>query len=90
MIEKPRAARQIRMLTDRPGIYAYNDDHPIGGKGYDPANFDGSFYSATKSKTEELPKPYPNTLILRLRMLVSDDLHPRSFRYQDHAIRACH
>jgi len=29
--------------------------------------------------TEELLKAYPNTLILRLRMPVSDDLHPRSF-----------
>lgn len=37
------------------GIYAYDDEHPIGGKGYvesDPANFEGSFYSFTKSKVE--------------------------------------
>jgi 3,5-epimerase/4-reductase len=70
------------MLTTLQGIYAYDESHPIGGKGYletDPANFDASFYSATKSKTEELLKHYTNALILRLRMPVSDDLHPRSF-----------
>ncbi|KAI9681106.1 MAG: hypothetical protein M1817_002388 [Caeruleum heppii] len=62
-------------------IYAYDKTHPMGGKGYletDEANFDGSFYSATKSKVEEVMKFYP-CLILRLRMPVSDDLHPRSF-----------
>jgi 3,5-epimerase/4-reductase len=70
------------MLTALQGIYTYDENHPIGGKGYletDPANFDGSFYSATKSKAEELLKHYTNALILRLRMPVSDDLHPRSF-----------
>jgi 3,5-epimerase/4-reductase len=70
------------MLTTLQGIYAYDESHPIGGKGYletDPANFDASFYSATKSKTEELLKHYTNALILRLRMPVSDDLHLRSF-----------
>ncbi|KAI9850998.1 MAG: hypothetical protein M1838_004690 [Thelocarpon superellum] len=63
-------------------IYAYDDKHPIGGPGYvetDPANFAGSYYSATKSKVEEIMQTYSNCLILRLRMPVSDDLHPRSF-----------
>ncbi|KAF3909444.1 hypothetical protein AA313_de0202552 [Arthrobotrys entomopaga] len=63
-------------------IYHYDDAHPIGGKTFteeDPANFSGSYYSATKSKVEEIMKQYDNTLILRLRMPVSDDLHPRSF-----------
>lgn len=81
-------------------IYAYDDEHPIGGKGFteeDPANFGGSFYSYTKSRVEEasaasysycsgvrtnflqIMKNYSNTLILRLRMPVSDDLHPRNF-----------
>lgn len=45
----------------------------------DPANFNGSFYSYTKSRVEDLLRFYPNTLILRLRMPVSDDLHPRNF-----------
>ena len=38
-------------------IYAYDETHPIGGKGYletDAANFGGSFYSFTKSKVEEV------------------------------------
>jgi len=63
-------------------IYQYDEEHPIGGKGYieeDPANFDGSFYSYTKAKVEDMMKFYPNVLILRLRMPVSDDLHPRNF-----------
>jgi 3,5-epimerase/4-reductase len=38
-------------------IYAYDEAHPIGGPGFletDPANFSGSFYSATKSRVEEV------------------------------------
>ena len=63
-------------------IYHYDAEHPIGGKTFteeDPANFSGSYYSATKYRVEEMMKTYQNTLILRLRMPVSDDLHPRSF-----------
>lgn len=63
-------------------IYQYDEAHPIGGPGYteeDPANFTGSFYSMTKGKVEDMMKHCPNVLILRLRMPVSDDLHPRSF-----------
>ncbi|KAI9816922.1 MAG: hypothetical protein M1827_001567 [Pycnora praestabilis] len=65
-------------------IYKYDEKHTMNpdGRGFletDPANFAESFYSATKSKTEELMKTYPNCLILRLRMPVSDDLHSRSF-----------
>ncbi|POS86402.1 UDP-4-keto-6-deoxy-glucose-3 [Erysiphe pulchra] len=63
-------------------IYVYDDAHPIGGPGFlesDPANFAGSFYSETKAHVEEILKNYSNTLILRLRMPVSDDLHPRNF-----------
>lgn len=63
-------------------IYQYDEEHPIGGKGFletDPANFAGSFYSETKAHVEEIMKYYNNVLILRLRMPVSDDLHPRNF-----------
>jgi len=63
-------------------IYKYDDKHPIGGRGYkeeDEANFDGSFYSFSKAKVEDMMKIYPNVLVLRLRMPVSDDLHPRNF-----------
>ncbi|KAI2615996.1 NAD(P)-binding protein [Hypoxylon sp. NC1633] len=63
-------------------IYHYDNNHPIGGPGFretDPSNFTGSFYSETKGHVEEIMKHYTNCLILRLRMPVSDDLHPRNF-----------
>jgi 3,5-epimerase/4-reductase len=72
-------------LTDwrrATGVYKYDDKHKINGKPYkevDPGNFDGSFYSATKSKVQDIMAVYPNVLILRFRMSVSDDLNGRSF-----------
>ncbi|KAL6876507.1 NAD(P)-binding protein [Trichoderma novae-zelandiae] len=63
-------------------VYQYDKTHPIGGRGYteeDLPNFVGSFYSLTKSHVEPVLSSYPNCLILRLRMPVSDDLHPRNF-----------
>ncbi|POR37296.1 Bifunctional dTDP-4-dehydrorhamnose 3,5-epimerase/dTDP-4-dehydrorhamnose reductase [Tolypocladium paradoxum] len=63
-------------------IYQYDDAHPIGGLGYteeDEPNFRGSFYSETKGHVEPIMKHYNNCLILRLRMPVSDNLHPRNF-----------
>ena len=64
-------------------IYKYDDTHPLGsGKGYvetDEANFDESFYSKTKAQVEKIIANYDNVLNLRLRMPVSDDLHPRNF-----------
>lgn len=63
-------------------IYSYDDAHPIGGPGFletDKSNFSGSFYSMTKAHVEEILKHYSNALVLRLRMPVSDDLHPRNF-----------
>lgn len=45
----------------------------------DRPNFEGSFYSYTKSRVEDVLKHFPQTCILRIRMPVSDDLHPRSF-----------
>lgn len=41
-------------------IYQYDKSHPIGGPGFretDPANFNGSFYSETKSHVEEVNTP---------------------------------
>lgn len=38
-------------------IYQYDEEHPIGGKGFteeDKANFSGSFYSETKAHVEEV------------------------------------
>ncbi|KAK4084616.1 uncharacterized protein Triagg1_1096 [Trichoderma aggressivum f. europaeum] len=63
-------------------VYQYDQKHPIGGRGYteeDQPNFEGSFYSLTKSHVEPILSSYSNCLILRLRMPVSDDLHPRNF-----------
>jgi 3,5-epimerase/4-reductase len=63
-------------------IYQYDEEHPIGGKGFletDKANFAGSFYSETKAHVEEVMKYYTNCLILRLRMPVSDDWNGRNF-----------
>jgi dTDP-4-dehydrorhamnose reductase len=63
-------------------IFEYDDEHVIGGKGFteeDIPNFHGSYYSKTKSYVEEMLKEYPNTLTLRVRMPISDDLSPRNF-----------
>ncbi|KAL6829354.1 hypothetical protein J3E69DRAFT_354790 [Trichoderma sp. SZMC 28015] len=63
-------------------VYQYDQTHPIGGRGYteeDRPNFEGSFYSLTKGHVEPILSSYSNCLILRLRMPVSDDLHPRNF-----------
>jgi len=64
-------------------IYEYDSSHPMGGivgfKEEDTSNFKGSFYSKTKSMVEDLLKEYPNVLTLRVRMPLSDDLHPRNF-----------
>lgn len=43
-------------------IYVYNEEHPIGGKGFletDKANFAGSFYSETKAHVEEVRNATP-------------------------------
>jgi dTDP-4-dehydrorhamnose reductase len=64
-------------------IFIYDEAHPQGsGIGFtedDKPNFDGSFYSQTKGYMEPMLKCYPNALILRVRMPVSDDLIHRSF-----------
>lgn len=64
-------------------IFEYDDEHPLGsGKGFfeeDTPNFDKSFYSMTKAMVEKLSKFYPNCLVLRVRMPISDDLEPRNF-----------
>jgi len=64
-------------------IYEYDDRHPMGsGHGFtenDAPNFHGSFYAHTKALAEDLIRNYPNVLTLRVRMPLSDDLHPRNF-----------
>merc|ERR1711935_1290054 len=64
-------------------IFVYDEKHPEGsGIGFtetDEGNFDGSFYSETKGYMEPMLKQYPNCMILRVRMPISDDLIHRSF-----------
>jgi len=63
-------------------IYEYDQHHPIGGPGFteeDEPNFDKSYYSKTKILVEKVIREYPNVLVLRIRMPLSDDLHPRNF-----------
>jgi len=64
-------------------IYEYDQEHSISsGVGFteeDEPNFNKSFYSKSKIITEKILKNYSNVLILRIRMPLSDDLHPRNF-----------
>jgi len=64
-------------------IYEYDARHAehngIGFTEKDEPNFAGSFYSYTKIMLDKLLQNYPNVLNLRLRMPISDDLHPRNF-----------
>lgn len=76
--------RNIHVTVYATGcIYEYDDKHPVGsGIGFteeDAPNFEGSFYSRTKAQTEKLLRFYPNVLVLRVRMPISDDLAPRNF-----------
>ena len=62
MVALLRALRQKRSVVALTvsGIYTYDNEHPVGGKGYtenDPANFAGSFYSFTKSRVEDVSFP---------------------------------
>lgn len=64
-------------------IYSYDEDHVLGsGQGFsetDRPNFSGSFYSHTKGYVDQLLQNYNKVLVLRLRMPITADLHPRSF-----------
>lgn len=75
--------RQIHLIYFGTGcIYEYDSTHPIGGPGFtetDPPNFDKSYYSRTKILTERILADFDNVLILRLRMPLTPDLHPRNF-----------
>jgi len=64
-------------------IFEYDETHKIGsGIGFkedDAPNFDGSFYSKTKGFLEQMLRSYKTTLVLRLRMPITDELSPRNF-----------
>jgi nucleoside-diphosphate-sugar epimerase len=76
--------RHIHVTNFATGcIYEYDSEHPIGsGRGFteeEIPNFHGSFYAHTKAMVEDLLRHFPNILTLRVRMPLSDDLHPRNF-----------
>jgi dTDP-4-dehydrorhamnose reductase len=78
------ASRNIHLTLFATGcIYEYDEAHPMySGIGFteeDAPNFTGSFYSYTKGVVEGLLRVYPNLLVLRVRMPISDDLCPRNF-----------
>lgn len=64
-------------------IFKYDDEHKLGsGVGFKEEsfpNFAESFYSETKGYMEQMLKCYPNCLVLRVRMPISDDLIHRNF-----------
>lgn len=74
--------RDIHVTNFATGcLYASSESTAPFGE-LDAPNFDGSLYSRTKGLTERLALDeagYNNVLQLRLRMPISDDLHPRSF-----------
>lgn len=77
-------SRDIHVTVYATGcIFKYDEAHQLGsGVGFteeDAPNFDGSFYSQTKGYMEPMLKCYPNCLVLRVRMPVSDDLIHRNF-----------
>lgn len=72
--------KNIHMTNYATGcIYCYDNEHPIGSKfsELDSPNFRGSTYSTSKILAEELLSEYDNVLTLRIRMPISDDLHPK-------------
>lgn len=66
-------------------IFEYDEKHKVGGIGFkedDSPNFKDSYYSYTKGVVEELIRNsgyLDNTLILRIRMPISDKLEPKNF-----------
>lgn len=64
-------------------IFKYDEEHALGsGVGFKEdsfPNFAESFYSETKGYMEQMLKCYPTSLILRVRMPISDDLFHRNF-----------
>ncbi len=64
-------------------IYQYDSKHSIenniGFTERDEPNFNGSFYSRSKTISEKLILEYPNVLNLRFRMPISHENHERNF-----------
>lgn len=64
-------------------IFKYDDNHneerERGFQEEDSPNFFGSSYSVVKGFTDQMMKMYENTLNLRIRMPITDSMHPRNF-----------
>jgi len=64
-------------------IFSYDDKHQLGtGIGFtedDEPNFFGSNYSIVKGFTDRMMKNFKNTLNLRIRMPITDEIHHRNF-----------
>jgi nucleoside-diphosphate-sugar epimerase len=65
-------------------IFTYDDEHPFAEElnGFttdSKPNFFGSSYSIVKGYTDMLIKTFDNVLNVRIRMPVTDEIHPRNF-----------
>jgi dTDP-4-dehydrorhamnose reductase len=65
-------------------IFTYDDSHPFGEelngfKESDVPNFFGSSYSTVKGYTDTLMKMFTNVLNVRIRMPITEEVHPRNF-----------
>jgi dTDP-4-dehydrorhamnose reductase len=65
-------------------IFTYDDSHPFGEelngfKESDVPNFFGSSYSIVKGYTDTLMKMFTNVLNIRIRMPITEEVHPRNF-----------
>lgn len=57
----------------------HNEERERGFQEEDSPNFFGSSYSVVKGFTDQMMKMYENTLNLRIRMPITDSMHPRNF-----------
>jgi 3,5-epimerase/4-reductase len=65
-------------------IFTYDDEHPFaeelnGFTSDSKPNFFGSSYSIVKGYTDMLMKAFDNVLNVRIRMPITDEIHPRNF-----------
>lgn len=74
---------KIHMMYIGTGcLYSYDENHVDGGYGFtdeDKPNFTGSQYSTVKGFTDQLIRHFDHVLNCRIRMPISDQIHPRNF-----------
>lgn len=59
-------------------LFTYSEEHPNPIGEDELPNFFGSSYSVTKGFTDRLMSHYGNVLNLRIRLPISDEVHPRN------------